>query len=153
MVITQNPITITYVPIPDDNFRNAIFYCIDTNGENTLSTFQGRNQFKCIESFSGSGSDIISGNTIDTRALKSITQFVYSQYPSQFNPKPDDIKIRSLSGIEHMINLNHLNVVDNFITNIDISNIPEMDTLIIQVNRLTSLDLSSNTGIRHFICY
>ena len=127
--------------IPDDNFRNAILSCINTNGAVTLSGQDG--SFSCRENFN-ENNITARGNSIRTDALHSITEFNYGDYSG----KPDGIKISSLSGIEQMVNLTRLNVSNNFLSSLDVSNNTALTTLFVSNNTsLSSLDVSNNTAL------
>ena len=65
-----------YTSIPDDNFRNAILSCINTDGATTLDGQTNVSDFSCTESFSGNNITA-NDNSIRTDALRSITQFKY----------------------------------------------------------------------------
>ena len=130
-----------YVEIPDTNFRNAILSCINTNGMTTLDEQTNAVSFGCTESFEGGTT--ASGNYILNAALLSITQFNYGIYTN----KPDHLKIRSLSGIEQMVNLTHLNVIENEISNLDVSNNIALTALGVTNNRLIRVDISNNTAL------
>ena len=134
------PITVT--PIPDDNFRNAILSCINTNGATTLDG-QTRSNFRCIESFEGTIT--ANGNRIRNDALLAITEFNYSDYID----KPDNLKIRNLNGIEQMVNLTHLNVQDNLLTGsgLNLSSNSALTNLNIRDNSLSSLSVTANTAL------
>ena len=149
----QNDVGITYTnisrkttpsiftPIPDDNFRNAILSCINTNGMTTLSGQTSALRFGCTESFEGMIT--ASDNNISTAALLSITQFNYGTYDN----KPDNLKISSLSGVEQMVNLTQLSVENNSISNLDVSENIALTTLIVNTNSLSNLDIAANTAL------
>ena len=145
--ITYTPIVSKTTPvitilIPDDNFRNAILSCINTNGMTTLSG-QAGTTFGCTESFDGTITAY--SNRIRTDALAAITQFNYNDYIS----KPDHLKIRNLNGVEQMVNLTHLNVRDNLLTGsgLDLSSNRSLTNLDIKDNFLSRLDISNNTAL------
>ena len=136
---------VSYTPIPDDNFRNAILSCINSNGRTTLSGDPGINfTLNCTESFEGTIS--ASGNSIRTAALVSITEFNYGQ-----GGQTNDQKIRSISGIEQMIHLTRLNVRDNFLSSFDVSRNTALTLLIASDNSLSSLDVSKNTALNELL--
>ena len=133
-----------YTPISDDNFRNAIINCINSRYSQTLSSTSHTvipNSHGCLENYYG----IItaSGNQIKTDALKSIVRFSYVGYYYLFSVP----KIRSLSGISQMVNLTHLNVSSNEISEIDISNNTLLEYLDVGSNQLSRLDVSSNRAL------
>ena len=133
-----------FTPIPDDNFRNAILSCINTNGTTTLDGQTVATNFGCTESFNGMTT--ADGNRIRTDVLTSITVFNYGGYGS--GTKPNNIKIGSLSGVEQMVNLTHLNVRNNSLTSLDVSANTALTNLNVSVNRsLSSLDVSANTAL------
>ena len=138
--ISRKTTPISFTPIPDDNFRNAILSCINTNGMTTLSG-QTITNFSCTESFEGMIS--ASANHIRTDALLSITEFNYGTYTN----KPDDVKIRSLSGLEQMVNLTHLEINDNSLSSLDVAANTELTTLIVHINQLSSLNVAANTAL------
>ena len=160
--ITYTPIASKTTPgtttlIPDDNFRNAIVSCINNNG--TIITYTGSIKYTpsgpeiigCTESFEGM---ITSGNSnrIKTAALVAITQFNYGNF---IHPnvggnginKRDWQKIRSLSGVEQMVNLTLLNLDNNFLSNLDMTANTALTSLDVGSNSLTSLDVSANTAL------
>ena len=159
--ITYTPIASKTTPgtttlIPDDNFRNAILSCINTNG--TTITFntggamypdQLAGLIECTESFDGTISS--NGNRISTAALVSITRFNYGDFENrtrtQRNNKLDNQKIRSLSGVEQMVNLTHSNLENNFLSNLDITANTALTNININNNSLTSLNLFNNTAL------
>ena len=130
--------------IPDDNFRNAILSCINTNGAVTLSGQDG--SFSCRENFN-ENNITARGNSIRTDALLSITQFNYGILTN----KPDNVKIRSLSGIEQMVNLTLLNVQENLLSSLDISQNTALVLLFVNNNSLSRLDVSQNTALAHLV--
>ena len=130
-----------FTPIPDDNFRNAILSCINTNGTTTLDGQTNVNHFGCAESFNGMTT--ADGNRIRTDVLLSITQFNYGGYSS--GTKPNNIKIGSISGVEQMVNLTRLNVQSNSLTSLDVSENTALTQLFASANFLSSLDLFENT--------
>ena len=127
--------------IPDDNFRNALLSCINTNGTTTLSGQTNQDEFFCTESFEGMIS--ASDNSISTTALASITKFNYGVYTN----KPDHLNIRSLSGLEQMVNLTRLNVASNSLSSLDVSANTALTELFVSNNSLSSLDVSANTAL------
>ena len=134
---------IGYVEIPDDNFRNAILSCINTNGMTTLNGTDHR-LFSCTENYNGTTT--ISGTEIRRDVLQSITYFSYG-YRNSGVTNPNNIKIRSLSGVEEMVNLTTLRVVDNFLTNVDVSANTALGNLNFINNSLTNIDISNNTAL------
>ena len=155
----RNAAGVTYTPIfrqtlisaltaiPDDNFRNAILSCINTNGETTLDGQTSTTHFGCTENFNGTIT--ASGNLITTAAIFSISQFNYGNYLNN----PDHPKIGSLSGVEQMLNLTRLNVNSNQIDTLDLSNNRALTFLNVGNNRLTRLDLSNNRALRELQAY
>ena len=131
----------SYTSIPDDIFRNTILSCINTNGMTTLSGQTSEEQFGCVENFKGMIS--ASGNRIRASALVAITQFNYGFYSG----KQDNQKIKSLSGVEQMINLTHLNVGTNKINHLDVSEHTMLTFLNIINNQIASLDVTANTAL------
>ena len=128
--VSRRSIPSAFTHIPDDNFRNAILSCINTNGMTTLSGYINtlQNEFSCTESFSGTIT--ANGNYIRTDALIAITQFKYQGFLN----KPDHRNIRNLSGIEQMVNLTCLDVRNNSLSNLDIAANTAMNALSIQNN-------------------
>ena len=134
-----------YTSVPDDNFRNAILSCVNTEGMTTLRGQTDAFGFDCDESFEGTIT--ASGNSIRTAALRSITEFRYGNFPDKTNPKPSNLKIGSLGGVEQMVNLTLLNVSTNAISSLDISYNTLLTDLYVDSNRLNSLDVSNNTAL------
>ena len=134
---------VSYIPIPDDNFRNAILSCINTNGMTTISGQLIATETRCEESFEGMIS--ASGNSIRTAALVSITQFNYGVFAN----KTDAIKIRSLSGLEQMVNLTRLNLRANLLSgsSLDVSRNIALTSLRVLQNSLSNVDVSKNTAL------
>ena len=155
-----------FTPIPDDNFRNAILSCINTNGTTTLRGQSSPDHFGCTESFNGMIT--ANGNGIRTAVLRTITQFNYGNHTA----KPYAIKIRSLSGVEQMTNLTRLNVQNNLLSSFNITANTALTYLNVELNsnslrvniaantaltylntstnrRLSSLDVSQNTALTH----
>ena len=131
-----------YTSIPDDNFRNAILRCINTNGTTTLDG-QTSDAFSCTESFSGNNITA-NDNSIRTDVLRSITQFNYGFY----NGKPDNMRIKSLSGVEQMVNLTILNVNTNSLSGgLSLAANTALEVLKVGDNSLTSIDVSANTAL------
>ena len=138
---TSNPST----PIPDNNFRNALLSCINTNGTTTLSGQTNVVNFGCTESFEGMITT--TGNRISNDALRSITKFNYGIYPVNTD-KPDKLKISSLSGVEQMVNLTKLNVHNNSLSGgLSLAANTALISLFVNENSLSSLNVSSNTAL------
>ena len=134
------PVSVT--SIPDDNFRNAILSCINTNGTTTLNGQTNATNFGCTESFEGMIT--ANGNYIRTDALVSITEF---NYGGQYTYKPAHLKIRSLSGVEQMVNLTRLTAHNNSLSSLDVSANTALTYLGVDNNSLSSLDVSANTNL------
>ena len=142
LVIYKDYLPSAYITIPDDNFRNAIINCI--NYRITLSgapLISSHPIYYCARNYYGIIS--ASGNQISNEALESITQFVYADIRLEL-PKP---KIRSLRGIEQMVNLTRLDVGNNELSSLDLTNNTALRWLNVGANGLSSLDLSSNTAL------
>ena len=135
-----NPAT-SYTTIPDNNFRNAILRCINTNGISTLSG-QISNYFNCTENYEGMIT--ASGNQIRTDALERISAFRYGIADKSFN---NVYVIKDITGITAMTALDTLAVPFNSLTSIDLSNNTALTFLNIELNSLTQLDLFSNTAL------
>ena len=141
--VSRRSIPSAFTLIPDDNFRNAILSCINTNGMTTLSGQTSQYDFDCTESFEGMIT--ANGNHIRTEALISITKFYYGFH---IRNKPAHLKIRSLSGVEQMVNLIDLNVHNNSLSSLDLIANTALYRLQVQDNSLNSLDVSQNTALR-----
>ena len=142
LTIHRDYLPSAYITIPDDNFRNAIINCI--NYRITLSgapLISSHPIYYCARNYYGIIS--ASGNQISNEALESITQFVYADIRLEL-PKP---KIRSLRGIEQMVNLTRLDVGNNELSSLDLTNNTALRWLNVGANGLSSLDLSSNTAL------
>ena len=138
---TQRISTNCFTEVPDSNFRNAIVSCINTNGATTLNGQTSAFDFGCTENFNGTIT--ARGNNIITDALVAITQFNYGNYTN----KPESMNIRSLSGVEQMVNLTWLNVRENSLTTLDLSANTALTNLRVFDNSLTSLNISQNTAL------
>ena len=136
------PVSVT--SIPDDNFRNAILSCINTNGTTTLNGQTNATNFGCTESFDGMIT--ANGNYIRTDALVSITEF---NYGGQYTYKPAHLKIRSISGVEQMVNLTRLTAQNNSLSSLDVSANTALTYLGVDNNSLSSLDVSANTALTY----
>ena len=133
-----------FTPIPDDNFRNAILSCINTNGTTTLRGQTDATNFGCTKSFNGMIT--ANGNGIRTAVLRTITQFNYGDHPA----KPIPIKIRSLSGVEQMTNLTRLDVQNNLLSSFNLPVNTALTYLNVARNySLSSLDVSQNTALTY----
>ena len=140
--VSSRTVPSAFTLIPDNNFRNAILSCINTNGMTTLSG-KSNAGFHCTESFIGR---IISNrNHIRTDALRAITKFNYGYYSIS---KPTHLKIRSLSGVEQMVNLTRLVLKQNSLSRVDISANTALTWLDVADNSLTSLNVFTNTALR-----
>ena len=139
--VSRKTIPSEFTLIPDDNFRNAIVSCINTN-KTTLSGWMSSADFFCAENFSGSIT--ANRNHIRTEALAAITQFNYGYAISR---QPAHLKIRSLSGIEQMVNLTRLDVEHNSLSSLDISANIALIRLNVANNSLTSLNVFTNTAL------
>ena len=63
-----------------------------------------------------------------------------------------NLGIRSMKGLECFVNLTYLDCNVNQITELDVSNLTHLETLLCNGNQLTSLDLSSNTALEQVYC-
>ena len=164
--VSSRTVPSAFTLIPDNNFRNAILSCINTNGTTTLRGQSSPDHFGCTESFNGMIT--ANGNGIRTAVLRTITQFNYGNHTA----KPYAIKIRSLSGVEQMTNLTRLNVQNNLLSSFNITANTALTYLNVELNsnslrvniaantaltylntstnrRLSSLDVSQNTALTH----
>jgi Leucine-rich repeat (LRR) protein len=78
---------------------------------------------------------------IATWKMNSITLLYISNYD-----------ITDLTGIEDATNLMVLDISDNQITNLDLSNSTDLESFYCSNNLLTSLDLSNNKNLEYLIC-
>ena len=64
----------------------------------------------------------------------------------------DNTSVTSLKGIEHFTSLTELNVTNDALTSLDISNNTELSVLICTNNKLTSLNVSNNIYLQLLYC-
>ncbi len=158
-------VTPPFINIPDTNFRNAIVSCIN-NGHTRVSG--NSNGYGCTSNYNGTA--VVSGNGIRRDVLESITVLKYNNFfPNHLN---NAIRINSISGVEYMTSLIHLDISINNLTSFDVndglnsltylgvsnnngqtltyintSNIPMLKQLRTDYNSLSSLDLSNNSSL------
>lgn len=73
-----------------------------------------------------------------------------AEVPASMNVS--NLGIRSMKGLECFVNLTYLDCNVNQITELDVSNLTHLETLLCNGNQLTSLDLSSNTALEQVYC-
>ncbi len=62
-------------------------------------------------------------------------------------------KIANLKGVEHFTQLQNLNVSDNLLTSVNLSQNTQLQGLWVANNRLTALDLTNNNQLQFLACY
>jgi uncharacterized repeat protein (TIGR01451 family) len=115
------------IDFPDANFKNALVNskCVDTNGDG----------------FGDNDADLNGDGEIDiNEALKIQSLLIYIK------------SISSLSGIENFKNLINLNCDQNSITELDLSQLSELQELDVIYNKIKYLDLSKNINLKEVNC-
>ena len=116
------------VNIPDANFKNALVntVCADFNGDLDPEDDADTNN--------------------DGEIQLSEAQAVLGLVVTQQN-------IASLEGIQSFTNIGYLNVWQNQLTTLDVTQLPNLHNLFCPDNQITAIDVSQNANLEQFICW
>ncbi len=137
--------------IPDQNFRNAIRQIMpqcDTDGDGKLSSAEAAK----VEELS---LRIYVQNDRFSEDLSLIIpqHSVYPYFhPKQLKEKTDSLTVKSLKGIEYFTGLVELYCADNDLTELDLSQNINLETLICYNNNISKLNVSKNTKLKELEC-
>ena len=108
--------------------------------------FTDENFYKCVvDSYNDrNGTSVAYTTNLTDEQLKTITFLNCYGYR-----KSDEEKVISVNGLEKLVNITKLYLIDNLITNIDLSKNTKLTDLRLSGNQLTTLDVSQNTELTH----
>ena len=112
--------------------------------------FTDDNFYKCvIDEYNKDHSTKLPYTTnLSDEQLKTITRLNCDGYK-----KSDEEKIKNVDGLEKLTALTDLNVNENKLTNLDVSENTALRELRVQINGLTNLDVSKNTALTYLDVY
>lgn len=120
------------ISIPDSNFKNALVVIgIDTNGDGEIQVSEAE------------ATTTLNVSTYNVASIMGIESFEYELTYS----------ITDITGIEHFINLEELDISFNQIENLNISNLVNLKTLLCERNQIDSIDLTSLINLETLDCY
>ena len=110
------------------------------------TAFTDENFYKCVvDSYNDrNGTSVAYTTNLTDEQLKTITFLNCYGYR-----KSDEEKVISVNGLEKLVNITKLYLIDNLITNIDLSKNTKLTDLRLSGNQLTTLDVSQNTELTH----
>ena len=110
------------------------------------TAFTDENFYKCVvDAYNEKNNTSVAYTTnLTDEQLKTITFLNCYGYK-----KLDEEKIISVNGLEKLVNITKLYLIDNLITNIDLSKSTKLTDLRLSGNQLTTLDVSQNTELTH----
>ena len=144
----QNTINEPSFRIPDNNFRMAIFNCLNTHipnaGPYSTTTSVGRGadfNSRCFRSYPIAIAN--NGALIPPAALRSITIF-----RNGYERKTNEQKISNLTGLEHMTNLTELDLSYHNLTTINLSPLTRLNNIKLDNNSFTNISFARRTALR-----
>ena len=124
LAFAEDEIEINAENFPDDNFRNAVAFMYDTNGDGFLSK---------------------SERNLDSMIVSGIIEM----YAFEHDLDEDSLKINNLKGIEFFESLKSLRCSSiGHIEQLDVSSLDKLETLACNDLGLTSIDLSGNKALK-----
>ena len=102
--------------------------------------FNDQNFYNCI---------VDNYNSSATKEISYTTNMSDSQLKSVSNLRCENIKIKSIKGIEKLTNLTDLYVYSNQLTSLDVSKNVNLTDLDVYDNQITNLDVSKNTNLTY----
>ena len=102
--------------------------------------FDDQNFYNCI---------VDNYNSSATKEISYTTNMSDSQLKSVSNLRCENIKIKSIKGIEKLTNLTDLYVYSNQLTSLDVSKNVNLTDLDVYDNQITNLDVSKNTNLTY----
>ena len=112
--------------------------------------FTDDNFYKCVvDAYNKDhGTKLPYTTNLSDEQLKTITRLNCDGYK-----KSDEEKIKNVDGLEKLTALTDLNVNENKLTNLDVSENTALRELRVQINGLTNLDVSKNTALTYLDVY
>ena len=134
-----------FKPTEINNFIATKVYSSPAN-----KAFTDDNFYKCvIDEYNKDHSTKLPYTTnLSDEQLKTITRLNCDGYK-----KSDEEKIKNVDGLEKLTALTDLNVNENKLTNLDVSENTALRELRVQINGLTNLDVSKNTALTYLDVY
>ena len=139
----QNPDLIC-IKVDDANYSNSnADWTKDSSATFSSSCYEGTfipdNNFEAYIESQGWGNGVTGDNYVDVNAIKTVTTVDASSK-----------NISDLTGIEGFESLINLNIRENTISSIDLTNNINLETLDVFTNNLTQIDVSKNTKLKEF---